>query len=187
MWELVHKEGWVPKNCSFWIVGLEKTLDSPLDCKEIKPVNPKGTQLWIFFGRTVAQAEVPILWLCGVKSRFIGKDPAAGKGWGQEKKGRQRMRWLASITNSMEMNLSRLWEIVKDRGAWCAAVHGVSESETRFSDPTTVTIKLLEGGLPWWSSGQESTFQCRGHRFDPWLGNWDPTCPWATKPECCNY
>ena len=86
-------------------------------------------------------------------------------------KGRQRMRWLASITNSVEMNLSRLWEIVKDRGAWCAAVHGVSENETRFSDPTTVLIKLLEGGLPWWSSGQESTFQCRGHRFDPWLGN----------------
>ena len=79
MWELVHKEGWVPKNWSFWTVGLEKTLESPLDYKEIKPVNPKGIQLWIFFGRIVAQAEVPILWLPGVKSRLIGKDPAAGK------------------------------------------------------------------------------------------------------------
>ena len=148
MWELVHKEGWVPKNWSFWIVGLEKTLKSPLVYKEIKPVNPKGTQLWIFFESTVAQAEVPILSLPGVKSRLTGKDPAAGKDWRQEEKGRQRMRWLASTTNSMEVNLSKLWEIVKDRGAWCGAVHEVSERETRFSDPTTITIKLLEGGLP---------------------------------------
>ena len=136
MWELVHKEGWVPKNWSFWIVGLEKTLKSPLVYKEIKPVNPKGTQLWIFFESTVAQAEVPILSLPGVKSRLTGKDPAAGKDWRQEEKGRQRMRWLASTTNSMEVNLSELQEI-EDRGTWRATVHGVTESQTRLHNWTT--------------------------------------------------
>ena len=89
MWELDHKKGWVPKNRCFqtgggW--GLEKTLESPLDCKEIKPVNPKGIQPWIFIGRTDAEAEAPILWPPDVKSRLIGKDPDAGKDWGQEKR-----------------------------------------------------------------------------------------------------
>ena len=84
MWELDHKEGWVPKNQYFWIMVLEKTLESPLDIKEIKPVNPKGNQAWIFIGRT--DTEVPILCSANVKSQFTGKDPNAGKDWGQEKK-----------------------------------------------------------------------------------------------------
>ena len=85
-WELDHKESWVPKNCCFWTVVLEKTLESPLDCKEIQPVSPKGNESWIFIGRTDAEAETPILWPPDVKSRLIGKDPDAGKDWRQEEK-----------------------------------------------------------------------------------------------------
>ena len=87
MWELEHKEGWAPKNWCFWTVVLEKTLETTLDCKEIKPVNPKGNQSWIFTGRTDAEAEAPVLWVHDVKNRLIGKDPDAGKDWGQEENG----------------------------------------------------------------------------------------------------
>ena len=86
MWELDHKEGWALKNWCFQIVVVEKTLKSPLDCKEIQPVNPKGNQSWILIGRTDAEAKVPILWPCDTKSQLIGKDPDAGKDWGQEEK-----------------------------------------------------------------------------------------------------
>ena len=85
MWELDHKKGWVLKNWYFWIVVLDKTLESPLGCKEIQPVHPKGNQSWIFIGRTDAEAEAPILWPPDAKSWLIGKDPDAGKDWGQEK------------------------------------------------------------------------------------------------------
>ena len=98
IWELHHKENWVPKNWCFWTVVLEKTLESLLDCKEIQPVNPKENQSWIFFGKTDAEAEAPILWTPDVKNWLIGKDPDAGKDWGQEEKGQQRMRWLDGIT-----------------------------------------------------------------------------------------
>ena len=87
MWEWDHKEGWVPKNWCFWIMVLEKTLESPLDCKEITPVNPKGNQPWIFIGRTDAEAEALILWPSDAKSWLIGKDPGAGKDWRQKEKG----------------------------------------------------------------------------------------------------
>ena len=87
MWELDHKEGWVPKNWSFWTVVMEKTLESPLDCKEIQSVHPQGNQSWIFIGRTDAEAETAILWPPDVKSWCIGKDPEAGKDWRQEEKG----------------------------------------------------------------------------------------------------
>ena len=87
MWELDHKKGWALKNWCFWTVVLEKTLESPLHCKEIQPVHPKGNQSWIFFGRTDAEAETPILWPPNSKNWLFGKDPDAGKGWGQEEKG----------------------------------------------------------------------------------------------------
>ena len=112
----------------FRIVVLEKILESPLDSKELKPVNPKGNQPWIFTGRTVAEAEAPILWSAGVKSRLIEKDPTAGKDWGQEEKEStedEMVRWH----NSVDMSLSRLWDLVKDREASHAAVHGCKESD----------------------------------------------------------
>ena len=99
MSELNHKESWALKNWCFWTMVLEKTLDSPLDCKEIQLVHPKGYQSWIFFGRTDAEADTPILWPPDAKSQRTGKDPDAGKDWGWEEKGQQRMRcWMASPT-----------------------------------------------------------------------------------------
>ena len=112
--ELDYKESWAPKNWCFWSVVLEKTLESPLDYKEIKPINPKGNQSWAFIGRTDAEAEAPILWPPDAKSWLTGKDPGAGKDWKQNKK---RARWWDSITDSLDMNLSKLCEIVKDREA----------------------------------------------------------------------
>ena len=121
MWELDHKEGRVPKNSCFLIVVLEKTLESPLDCKEIKPV--KGNQPWIFIRKT--DAEAPILWPPDAKSWPTGKDPDGGKHWRQkEKRAAEDEIRLDSVTDSMDMNLSKLQETVKDRGAWHAAVHG---------------------------------------------------------------
>ena len=109
---------------------LEKTLASPLDCKEIQPVHPKGDQSWVFIGRTDAKAETPILWPPHVKSWLIGKNSDAGRDWGQEEKGTTEDKWLDGITDSMHMSLGEFQEFVMNREAWHAVIHGVAESDT---------------------------------------------------------
>ena len=139
MWELDYKESWAPTNWCFWTVVLEKTLEGLLDCKEIKPVNPKWNQFWIFIERTDDEAETPIIWPPDAKNWLLGKHPDAGKDWRQEK-GWQRMTWLDDITSSMDMSLSKLWELVMDREAWHSIVHRVTKSWTQLYDRTELRV-----------------------------------------------
>ena len=151
MWELDHKESWVPKNQCFWTVVLEKTLKSPLDCKEIQPVHPKGDQSSVFIGRTDVEAETPVLWPPDVKSYLLEKTLMLGGIGSRKRRARQRMRLLDGVTDSMDM----VWV---DSGCWWwtgrpgglqfmvtihAAVHGVAKSRTLLSNWTELNKYLL--------------------------------------------
>ena len=182
IWELDGEESWAPKNGWFWTVVLEKTLESPVDCKQIQPVNPKGDQSWVFIGETDGEAETPILWPPHAESWLIWKDPDAGKVEGKRRRGRQRMRWLDGITDTMDVSLGGLREFVMDREAWCAAVHEVIKCSSQLRDWT----ELMEGsaerecvdrcgletsdGKERWSSGVKDN-QCGwGDQVPRWPG-----------------
>ena len=143
MWELDYKENWAPKKWCFWTVVLEKTLESPLDNKEIQQVHPKGNQSWIFIGRSYIEAETPILWPPVVKCWLIWKDPDTEKDWRREKQGTtddEMIGWHDLLNGH---DLSKLWELVMDMEAWCVAVHGVTKSQTQLRDWTVPVLHYL--------------------------------------------
>ena len=130
MWELDYEESWAQKNWCFWTVVLEKTLESPLDCKEIQPVHPKGDQSWVFFGRNDAKAETPVLWSPHVKSWLIGKNPGAGRDWGQEEKGTKEDEMVKEHHQLNGHEFDQTPGAKKNSEAQHTAVHGFPKSET---------------------------------------------------------
>ena len=161
MWELDCEESWALKNWCFWTVVLEKTLESPLACKEIQPVHPKGDQSWVFIGRTDAKAETPIFWPPHAKSWLIGTLMLGGIG-SRRRRERQRMRWLYGMTDSTDVSLSELRELVIDREAWRAAIHGIAKSQARlnWTECNPAVIRHLGSLSGEWHHIRNSVFVC---------------------------
>ena len=141
MWELDYKESWVPKNWCVWTVVLEKTLESPLDCKEIQPVHPKGDQSWVFIGRTNVRLKLQYFGHLMRRADSLEKTLMLGKIEAKRRRGWQRMSWLDDITDSMNMSLNKLQDLVKDREAWRAIGHGFAKSQTWLSSWTITTTR----------------------------------------------
>ena len=147
MWELVYKESWMLKNWCFWTVVLEKTLESPLDCKEIQPIKPKGNQSWILIGRTDDEAEAPILWPPDAKNWLIGKDPAAGKDWRQEEKGMTEDEMVGWHHSLDEHEFEQAPGVGNGQGSQvCCSPQGHKESDT------TEQLSWIDfGSIEWWA------------------------------------
>jgi len=142
MWELDHKESWALKNWCFWTVVLVKTLESPLDCKEMQPVHPKGDQSWVFIGRTDTEAEAPIIWSPNVKNCLIGTDPDTGKDWRQEEKGTTEDEIVGWRHRLDGHEFEQAPGVGDGQEAWRAAVHGVIKNQTRLSNWTELNCPL---------------------------------------------
>ena len=185
MWDLNYKESSELKNCCFWTVVLEETLESPLDSKEIQPVHSKGNQSWIFIGRTDTEAKTPIIWPFDAKNWLIWKDPDAGKDWSQEEKRmtEEKMAGWHHWLNGHEFEYPvHLQDLVVDKEAWHTAIYGVTKSRTGLSDSPDW---MLMHGLPRWHNGKESPCQCRRHKwcgFHLWIWKISWRRKWQLTP-----